>query len=78
MGGLVLLGTLSTISNGAFLLFTAPMWIIGGSIATGARSFEPIVDYPKRDWGHLAPFARYPQGMPRGIDRKQIKMKPRK
>ncbi len=76
IGGLVLLGTLSTISHGWFLIFTAPMWIIGGSIASGVRSFEPIVDYPKQELSRFVPFARYPQGLPAGIDRNQIKMKP--
>jgi len=77
MGGLVALGTVSTISNGFFLIFTAPMWIIGGSIAAGARSYEPIVDYPKKELSSFMPFARYPQGLPLGIDRSQIKSKPR-
>jgi hypothetical protein len=75
MGGLVALGAVSTISNGYFLGLTMPMWIIGGSGATGARSFEPIVEYPRREWTLLAPFARYPQGLPAGIDRDRIRMK---
>jgi len=75
MGGLVFLGMLSTISHGGFLILTAPMWIIGGSSASGVRSFEPIVDYPKQEWSRFVPFARYPQGLPAGIDRNQIKMK---
>lgn len=75
MGGLVFLGTLSTISNGRFLIFTAPMWIIGGSIASCVRSFEPIVDYPKQELSRFVPFARYPQGLPAGVDRNQIKMR---
>jgi len=78
MGGLVFLGTLSTISNGLLLIFTAPVWIIGGSIATSARSFEPIIKYPKQEWSRFSPFARYPQGLPVGLARQQIKMRPRK
>jgi len=76
MGGLVFLGTVSTIYHGRFLILTAPMWIIGGSIVSACRSFEPIVDYPKQEWSRFVPFARYPQGLPSGIDRNQIKMKP--
>ena len=75
MGGLVALGTLSTISNGFYLILTAPMWIIGGSIASGKRSFEPIVDYPKQELSHFTPYARFPQGLPKGIDRSQIRKK---
>ncbi|MDZ7337872.1 MAG: hypothetical protein ONB30_04975 [candidate division KSB1 bacterium] len=75
MGVLVVLGTLSTIRNGYFLIFTAPMWIIGGCISSAVRSFEPIVDYPKQELSRFVPFARYPQGLPAGIDRNQIRMR---
>ncbi len=78
MGGYVLLGTISTISNGWFLIFTAPMWIVGGSIATTLRTFEPIIDYPERPLWVFIPFARYPQGLPPDLNRGLIVMKPRK
>lgn len=61
------LGTLSTISNGALLLFTAPMWLIGGSLATGAESHAAQRQGAPLTWAELAPFARFPQGMPDGI-----------
>jgi len=77
MSGLVAAGTLSTVTNGLLLVGTAPMWILGGSIATGIRSHEPIIDYPRKELSRFAPFARYPQGLPPGIDRGQIEMKPR-
>ena len=75
MAGYVFLGTLSTISNGLFLIFTAPMWLIGGPIAAGSRSFDPIIDYPQRPLVDFKPFARYPQGLPSGLDRNAISMK---
>ncbi len=75
MGGYVFLGTLSTISNGWFLAATAPMWIIGGSIAAVSRSFDPIIDYPSKPLTDFAPFARFPQGLPPGLDRGAIQMK---
>jgi hypothetical protein len=68
-------GTLSTISNGGFLLFTAPMWIIGGSLAVGGESRAPERKSPSLAWGELAPFARFPQGMPEGIDLSTLKAK---
>ena len=70
-GGLTLwtvVGTLSTISNGAFLIFTAPMWIIGGSLAVGGESRAPQRKSPSLAWVELAPFARFPQGLPPGIE----------
>lgn len=76
--GLVFLGTVSTLSNGLFLVFTAPMWLIGGSIAATIRSFDPIIDYPSKQLSNFVPFARFPQGLPQNIDRDSVRMKPRK
>lgn len=75
MGTLVLLGTLSTYFNGIFIVYTFPMWIIGGSIILIRRLCEPIIDYPKHKWDSFAKFARYPQGLPIDIDRSQIRIK---
>jgi hypothetical protein len=62
------LGTLATISNGLALVFTAPMWLIGGPLAVGAESRAPERKNPPLTWVELAPFARFPQGMPQGIE----------
>jgi hypothetical protein len=72
IGGLTVLGNLSTISNGVFGLLTGPMWIIGGTIAAIERSFTPIADYTGATCGAMFPFARYPAGFPGGIDRNLI------
>ncbi|NOX87944.1 MAG: hypothetical protein GXO77_02885 [Calditrichaeota bacterium] len=74
MGLLVILGTASTVTNGFFLMFTAPLWLIGGSLAARSRSFDPILDYPKKPWGEFVPFARYPQGLPPDVDKKKIRI----
>lgn len=74
----VLLGTLSTISNGWYLVFTAPMWLIGGTIAAAARSYDPIMDYPRTSMEKLVPFARYPQGISFGLNRDRIRVKARR
>ena len=78
LGWYVPLGTLSTLSNGWFLVFTAPMWIIGGTIAAISRSYDPIIDYPDKLLKQFVPFARYPQGLPPDLDRRAIRMKQRK
>ncbi|MEP7228189.1 MAG: hypothetical protein ABI785_12555 [Gemmatimonadales bacterium] len=78
-GGLTawaVVGTLSTLSNGWFLIFTAPMWIIGGPFAVGSESRAPERKSPPRAWGELALFARFPQGMPEGFDVSTLKAKP--
>ena len=54
----MLLGTLSTLSNGGFLIFTAPMWMIGGSLALGGESRAPERKNPPLSWVELATFAR--------------------
>ena len=74
-GGLVF-GSLSTISNGVYLIFTAPMWLLGGSLAAISRTYDPIIDYPASGLTDFLPFARYPQGLPVGLDRGILKMKP--
>ena len=62
------LGALSTVSNGAFLVFTMPMWIIGGTIAKGSEYRAAERKTPPLQWAELASFARFPQGFPEGLD----------
>ena len=63
-----LLGTLSTASHGVGLLLSAPVWIIGGSIAAAAQSHKPIESFPDSDWNELKKFARFPHGLPEGFE----------
>lgn len=67
MAGAVALGTVSTISNGFFLIFTAPMWLIGGSIAARSQSMQPVRDASAPP-SALRPWARFPAGLPPGFD----------
>jgi hypothetical protein len=64
--------------NGLFLIFTAPMWWIGGTIAGVARTYDPVVDFPKSRIDDLRPFARFPQGLPPGVDYLDITMRPQR
>lgn len=77
VSGAVLLGVLSTVSNGAFLILTAPMWAIGGSIAAGSQSRLPLETLPAAS-ETLAPFARFPGGMPPGLDTSVLRPRPRR
>ena len=63
-----LIGTLSTISNGGFLLFTAPAWQLGGWLATAAQSKRPILRSDQVPWLDLRLYARFPQGLPPELD----------
>ncbi len=68
------LGTLSTVSNGYFLVLTAPLWIITSSVATAHQSRAPMVETSdSAGWDRLRLFARFPQGIPPTLDRTILK-----
>ncbi len=80
-GGLaawVMLGSLSTISNGAFLVFTFPLWIIGGSLATAGQSRAPLRRVDRAPtWDAVRMYARFPGGLPANLPR-TLPPKPRR
>ena len=65
-------GAFSTISHGFVLILTAPLWIISSTAATASYSRAPVVKTSQ--WSTLAPYARFPQGMPRGLERARLRM----
>jgi hypothetical protein len=75
--GAVALGAISTISNGFFLVFTAPMWLIGGSIAANSQGKVGLEDLPPMQWAELARFARFPQGIPASLDLRELRPRAR-
>jgi hypothetical protein len=62
------LGTLSTITHGFFLVFTAPLWVVASALATGSETYHVVLSYPKHSMAELAKWARFPQGLPPGVD----------
>ena len=76
VAGYTALGIVSTISNGAFLLLTAPAWLITGVVASSNESGAPIRKSPRTRWADLAAYARFPGGMPVGIDVSQLRRRP--
>ena len=70
-------GTVMSLTNGVFFLLTAPMWIVGGSIAASARSRESIIDYPYEPINRFAAYARFPQGLSASLHRETIRVKHR-
>jgi hypothetical protein len=80
-GGLAIwttLGSLSTISNGAFLVFTFPLWVIGGSLATAGQSHAPLHRVDRAgDLGLFRMYARFPGGLPANLPR-TLPPKPRR
>jgi len=73
-------GTLSTLSHGWALILSLPVWLIGGSIGAAAiYSADDRGDllYPEDSWSELGKFARFPQGLPRGLDRTRLEVRVR-
>lgn len=71
-----LLGVFSTASHGFVLVLSAPVWILTGSTATAVQSHRPQSLYPTVGWNAIAPYARFPQGLPPGIDLRTLQSKP--
>jgi hypothetical protein len=79
IGGIVVwtfLGTVSTVSHGKFLILSAPVWIITGTVVGINQTRGPIERYPGDNpwdaWNELRVFARFPQGLPESVDRAML------
>lgn len=72
LGAFGLLGTLSTISHGLFLIFTAPIWIISTSIAISVEESHVEIEYPEEPLSEISKWARFPQGIPAGLDEEAL------
>ena len=60
-------GVASTLSHGGFLVFSVPMWLVGTAFMAG-ESKAPLIDYPAKPVAQLRKYARFPQGLPPGLD----------
>ncbi|HZH74225.1 MAG TPA: hypothetical protein VFD91_17140 [Mariniphaga sp.] len=73
-------GTLSTITNGAFAIITAPFWLVTGIPATIDESNRDTYSSENPDssyWKSIQKFARFPQGLPANVNLKNLKPKKR-
>jgi len=66
-------GTLATISNGAYLIFTAPIWLLVGIPSATGESYRDRYEYEKGKtdtlyWEDIQKYARFPQGLNNEID----------
>jgi hypothetical protein len=76
VAGFATLGVVSTISNGFLLGITAPLWIITGIVASSNETRAPLRSVPPLAWADVAAYARFPQGLPPGIDFAEIRPRP--
>jgi hypothetical protein len=67
------LGGLSSFSHGFGAMISLPVWALAGFIATIGQSYSPQTTYPPEYWTTLSRFARYPQGVPTGLDLRMLK-----
>jgi len=68
LGAWGVLGGLSTISHGFVLIISFPIWMIATAVTAGAESRHIRIEYPDRSWAAFGKWARFPQGMPMGMD----------
>ncbi|CAN5617999.1 hypothetical protein BH09MYX1_BH09MYX1_13880 [soil metagenome] len=68
-----LMGTLSTLSHGYFLIFTAPVWVgagVSSSITSAVESDQSVIAVAGAQ-ADLWQFARFPQGIPASFKLRQ-------
>jgi hypothetical protein len=66
------LGSVSALSHGFFLVLSIPVWLISTGVVSSIESRSVILHYPEDSWAELAKWARFPQGMPEGIDERAL------
>lgn len=71
----VVVGTLSTLSHGAFLLLSAPVWLIGGVASVGLTVGEERWRFLPQSEA-LRDYARFPQGLPLGWPQEGARPRP--
>src|SRR5262249_32903974 len=65
-------GSLSTISHGAFLIISFPVWLAVGVTASAVESGRGLVTYPPTKLAVVRRYARFPQGLPAGVGFEQL------
>jgi len=70
-----MLGTLSTLSHGFYLVLSAPIWVISGISGAVGESRSGIVEIEGSSPEEFRKYARFPQGLPAGIDLRSLKAK---
>ena len=78
LAGWSVLGGLSTLSHGYFIIFSAPVWIITGSNATISTTFDAQMTYPAKPLDAFHAYARFPQGMSKAADMQFLQPKGKK
>jgi hypothetical protein len=75
VAGLTMLGSLTTVSNGYYLVLTFPTWVVIGTVGAAADSRAPLIHVsPGDNWLPNRMFARFPAGMPPNLPREGLRL----
>ncbi len=74
--GWAMMGVLGSLTNGWFFVFTGPAWMIIGASTTHSLVRDATIKVPQKepDMDSIAMYARFPQGLPEGVDRSRLKL----
>jgi hypothetical protein len=78
-----ILGMLSSITVGWFLVFVFPAYLIGGIVSTSAAAnvscftYDTDGNYSDLEWHSLHVWARFPAGLPEKLNRHRIRHRPK-
>lgn len=70
------LGAVSAVSHGFWLVFSFPAWALTTSLSQYYQSQTPLYQYPKSSWSELAKWARFPQGRPEMVGAAELVPRP--
>lgn len=77
IGAWTALGAVSCVSHGVAGGISMPVWILVGSIATSAQGYSAVQSHPPVAILKFRQYARFPQGLPDGIDLTSLRPKKR-
>lgn len=76
---ITVIGSLTTISHGLYSGITFPAWLIIGIPTASGESMRDRYETENPDkiyWNQIQIFARFPQGLPYGVNLNELKTKP--
>jgi hypothetical protein len=76
VNGWVFGGCLATLSHGVGLIFSLPVWLIAGNVVSHAHVRAARMEYPALPWHELRAGARFPGGLPPGLQREKLAGRP--
>ncbi len=76
VGTWAVLGFLSAASHGWVAIISGPIWLLTGIASSNAESKSGLFLYPPTSLGEMGRYARFPQGIPQGLELKLLKPKP--